>query len=87
MTDAQRELARHALGLPNDRRRTYRNRYVCPNGVPAHEDWCAMVAAGEAVMQRDIEIFGWMTLFALTIEGARLALLPGESLDPEDFPT
>ena len=43
LTPAQLELARHALGLPNDRRRSYRNRYLAGGGSP---EWDAMVEAG-----------------------------------------
>lgn len=81
MTPEQKTLARHALGLPNKDKRSYRNRYYTG---PADQCWDAMFAADEAGM----EILGsgrrW---FWLTHKGARAALEPGESLCPEDFPT
>jgi hypothetical protein len=84
MTPEQRELARHALGLPNKRRQTYRNRYVCREDNP---EWSAMVAAGEATMRPAATVpFGGSAIFYLTEAGARLALNRGEKLDPEDFP-
>lgn len=86
LTPAQRKLARHALGLPNDRKRSYRNRFVstvCPGN---YDHWCAMTDAGLAIAgptQRN----GIQSLvtFWLTKIGADAALEPGESLDPEDF--
>ena len=100
MTPAQRSLARHALGLPNGRNRSFRNRYVVPPHDPAHAGWVKMVAAGWA---RDVrprsappsgqagQPVGGMAgigagdTFCLTLEGAGLAVEPGERLDPEDF--
>ena len=84
MTPAQRSLARHALGLPNGRNRSYRNRCVVPPQTPAHAEWIKMVAAGWA---RDVrgKSTGAGDSFCLTLEGAGLAVEPGEELDPEDF--
>jgi len=84
ITDSQRQLARHALGLPNKQRRSYRNRYHATMGGEKHKAWLDMVNAGLATYwpQRGSRV----DLFTLTIVGASLALLPGESLDPEDFP-
>jgi hypothetical protein len=71
-------LARHALGLPNDRRCSYRNRYYVsgPNSA-----WLRLVADGLAEWVTD----GRMICYGMTGAGARLALQPGETLDPEDF--
>ncbi|MAK86532.1 MAG: hypothetical protein CMK96_06240 [Pseudomonas sp.] len=89
MTPEQRALARHALGLPNRRRRSYRNSYSAsysPGG--AYDLWSDMVDAGLA--ERYPTITGSahrkMARFWLTDAGARAALDPGESLCPEDFP-
>lgn len=84
MTPAQRALARHALGLPNRRNLSYRNRYVVPPQDPAHAEWIKMVAAGWA---RDVRVAGISAgdSFCLTLEGAGQAVDPGERLDPEDF--
>lgn len=44
LTPAQRELARHALGLPNDRKRSYRNRFIASKGHADFAEWEVMVA-------------------------------------------
>lgn len=85
LSPKQRELARHALGLPNKKRTSYRNHYVVDGGTD-HDEWCALVGAGLARMQKGKEITGGMDGFWLTEAGARLALEPGEKLDAEDFP-
>jgi carotenoid cleavage dioxygenase-like enzyme len=71
-------MARHALGLTEGRRKSYRNRYVAGIGTDAEERWDDLVRRGLA--QRD------GGCFRLTEEGARAALNNGEKLDPEDFP-
>lgn len=81
--DSQRKMARSALGLPNNGKRSYRNRYTVPRDTPAWQDWLDMCGEGLA----EITLRSTMDHFALTPEGARLALEPGESLDPEDFPS
>jgi len=81
----QRELARHALGLPNDRRRSYRNRYYVAPGAPAWWSWRALVDAGLALFEAGPACRG-SDLFMLTRTGAEAALAPSESLDLEDFP-
>jgi hypothetical protein len=84
MTPRQIELARHALGLPNDRHRSYRNSYVVEKGTSRSKEWKAMVAAGIAESREGLN--SSMAVFWLTKEGATAALKPGESLDAEDFP-
>lgn len=86
MTPAQIELARHALGLPNRRRKSYRNHFVTGAGLDSHAEWLAMVEAGHARRRSGSAITGGDDLFWLTRAGARLALEPGERLCPEDFP-
>jgi len=87
MNLVQLGLARHALGLDGRRTATYRNRFVAG---PGHEDypaWMLMVRAGFAVRHDGGKLaFGGDDLFCLTKDGARSALIPGETLDPEDFP-
>jgi hypothetical protein len=78
MTPEQRTLARHALGLPNRRKVSYRNRYVTGTCVEDHPLWHKMVQQGWAAHERGV--------YYLTEQGALLALDPGEALDPEDFP-
>lgn len=91
-TSREIELARHALGLPNARNRSYRNRYIAS---PEHAEWRNLVAAGLAEQHSGKEVVngvvrniyaGGADLFVLTRAGAEMALQPGESLDTEDFP-
>lgn len=88
MSPEQRALARHALGLPNEKRQSYRNRYYSPPAHPSHALWEQMVAAGEAacVAPPRGRVSPPYDHFELTPEGAALALEPGEHLDAEDFP-
>lgn len=84
MTAEQRKQARHALGLPNKRQCSYRNRFVCQENDP---HWADMVAKGWAKMRAaDSLPFGGCAMFWLTKAGAQLALDKREKLDPEDFP-
>jgi len=81
MGPEQRRLARHALGLPNRYRRSYRNRFLSGGEC---SDWRAMEAAGHAESGKPDEhgrIWFW-----LTRAGAEAALDPGERLCREDFP-
>jgi hypothetical protein len=83
MTPHQIKLARHALGLPNDTRRSYRNYYVVSPGVPCYPEWEAMEREGlvtRTCAKRQFECFH------LTHDCAKAALFYGETLDPEDFP-
>jgi hypothetical protein len=82
MSPEQRELARHALGLPNDRRRSYRNRYHAPPGSDSWHAWAKLCDAGWAVFERGNR----NDFFSLTRSGAEAVLRPGETLDLEDFP-
>ena len=83
----QIELARHALGLPNRRRQTYRNHFVTGEGAEDHARWTEMAASGWAVRRKGGPLTGGDDLFMLTRTGAQLALRRGERLDPKDFPT
>lgn len=42
MTDEQRELARHALGLNSRHKRSYRNRFVVESTAPDGREWMMM---------------------------------------------
>lgn len=87
MTDSHRSLARHALGLPNDGLRSYRNRFVTGPGHADHAAWVALTQEGLASQRDGAELpFGGDDLFWLTREGALSALAVGETLCPEDFP-
>lgn len=86
MTPAHIELARHALGLPNSRRTSYRNHFVTGEGCADHDSWTAMVTEGDATRRKGSVLTGGDDLFRLTHQGAKAALKRGEKLDPEDFP-
>lgn len=89
LTPRQLALARHALGLPNGKRRSYRNHYVVGPHSSAHAEWTAMVADGLAFRNNHIsgsQMLGKDDLFHLTRVGAEDALEPDETLDLEDFP-
>lgn len=83
MTPHQIEMARHALGLENNRKRSYRNRYVTSPSTPDHNDWLMMTNAGHATRTIGAGLFD---VFHLTRQGAEAVLRSGESLDAEDFP-
>lgn len=86
MTPRQRELARHALGLPNKMRMSYRNRFVAGEGHDDYADWLQMVTDGNATMRDGKTLpYGGDSIFWLTETGAKQALNPREKLDPEDF--
>lgn len=85
MTPIQRDLARHALGLPNKRRCSYRNHFVTGEGCDDHNQWMGMVDGGFAVRRKGSALTGGDDLFRLTKTGATEALSAGEHLDPEDF--
>lgn len=87
MSNRQWGLARHALGLPNRAERSYRNRFIAGTQHRDYRTWRAMVRAGHA----ESHVFSKTDrntrfCFSLTRQGADLAVLPGESLCPEDFP-
>lgn len=86
MTNQQKELARHALGLPNSQRTSYRNHFVTGDGSDDYADWMAMVQAGEARRRNGNALTGGDDLFLLTTQGAKAALNRYERLDREDFP-
>lgn len=79
-------LARHALGLPNSRKRTHRNHFCAGPEHDDFDDWQAMVGAGYAKKRTSSVLAPGDVFFHLTRSGAELALLPGERLDPEDWP-
>ncbi len=82
MNETQLHLARHALGLPNARNRSYRNRYFTVQKDEAFNAWLGLFDRQLAGSQDAGErVFFW-----LTRRGAEAALKAGESLCPEDFP-
>lgn len=86
MTPKQIDLARHALGLPNEGMRSFRNSFVAGPGHPDYDDWLAMTKDGNAVRCDGATLeFGGDDLFHLTRKGAEAAL-ERETLDPAGFP-
>lgn len=84
LTSVERMMARHALGLPNNKRCSYRNHYaVNPRTKKTAAAWDSMAARGLAEKGRAGVI---LTGYCLTAAGAKAALDPGEKLDTEDFP-
>lgn len=81
MNDIQVELARHALGLPNDRKTSYRNHFCTARD---DKQWSAMVSQGDAVMRESILLDNDHVMFYLTHEGALAALTGDETLEEED---
>ncbi|WP_062111097.1 hypothetical protein [Aureimonas sp. AU40] len=88
LTPEQKHLARHALGLPNRKRRSYRNRFHAFTGGPDHDLWTSMVTQGLACVDQGKAAPNGSRLdyFALTRAGADAALEAPEKLDLEDFP-
>ena len=83
LTASQRELARHALGLPNSKNISYRNHFCVGAGGDDHAEWEAMVAAGLAV-KRTGPNWGGDDMFHLTLNGALAARGKKEHLSEED---
>jgi len=87
MTKKQVDLARHALGLPNARRQSYRNSFCAGLGHSDYDDWYAMAQNEWAIRRDGAKLpFGGNDLFHLTRAGADAALVGRETLDPENFP-
>ncbi|MGF3025595.1 hypothetical protein ACQVP2_22555 [Methylobacterium aquaticum] len=82
MTPRMHELARHALGLPNAGRTSYRNRFYAVPGDEDWREWIAMTNAGLACVATS----GPHDFFWLTQRCAEAALVGRERLCPEDFP-
>lgn len=83
MTNRQRELARHALGLPNKGGMSYRNHFCVGLGGDAYADWADLVAKGLAVM-RVSKLWGGSVMFHLTLKGALAARNAREHISRED---
>lgn len=83
MTEKQKQLARHALGLPNPQNTTYRNHFCIGEGGDGYADWEDLVFKGLAVKATGGA--NWSgDFFYLTLEGARDVLLPHEHVSRED---
>ena len=79
LNEAQRGLARHALGLPNKHGKPYRNHFVTGDGSTDYPHWDSMVEAGAATVSRGNVLSGGDDVFRLTPAGVAAALDPGES--------
>ena len=86
MTPHQIELARHALGLKAATLISYRNHFCAGPAHPDYGDWMQMVAAGDAIRRESKVLPPGDVMFHLTRAGAEAALLPGDILNPEDWP-
>ena len=80
MTDRQRELSRHALGLPNDRRVTYRNRFIVGPGMTNFQEWEDLAEKGLAVKSAGETA----NCYQLTLAAARMVLHKNERICRED---
>ena len=83
MTETQKKLARHALGLPNKQNTSYRNRFCTGPGCTDYPEWQAMVATGDAV-ERTGPLWGGDSMFYLTLKGALAVRGPKEHISRED---
>jgi hypothetical protein len=83
MTETQAKLARHALGLPNKKNTSYRNRFCTGPGSPDYPEWQAMVAEGNAV-EGIGPLLGGDSMFYLTLKGALAVRGPKEHISRED---
>jgi len=84
VTEIQRELARHALGLPNKKKESYRNHFCTGPGSTDFDDWEDLVAKGLAT-KRTNGPWGGDHMFYLNLKGALMACGPKERLSREDF--
>ncbi len=83
MTPEQRELARHALGLPNKKKTSYRNHFCTGPGTTDFPHWEAMVEQGDAI-RRTGPHWGRDNMYYLTLRAALEAREPNEHLSRED---
>ena len=77
MTPTQRELARHALGLPNSHNTSFRNHFCVGAGCNDYTEWQTMVENGLAI-RRTGPLWGGSDMFHLTPKGILVALEPTE---------
>ncbi len=84
MTPEQRRMARHALGLTDGRKTSYRNRYYAHFGSVKGTAWDSLVEQKLAEKEAGETS---LTGYFLTLAGAKSVLEPGERLCSEDFPS
>ena len=80
MTTTQRELARHALGLPCHTGVTSRNHFCAGPGHSDYVTWQDMVAEGLAIRKQGNDISGMDDIFWLTRDAALSVLDKKERL-------
>lgn len=85
MTSHQIDLGRHALGLPNRRRKSYRNHFIAGTDHDDYADWMKMVEEDNAFRTNGGQLSGGDFVFRMTNQGALACLKPWERLDREDF--
>jgi hypothetical protein len=83
MTDKQIQIARNALGLPNKKNTSYRNRYCIGVGGDGYEEWEAIVSQGDAI-KRTGPLWGGDDMLHLTLKGALSVREPKEHISRED---
>jgi hypothetical protein len=83
MTDAQKRLARHALGFPNKQNTSYRNRYCIHPGSAGYVEWESMVAQGDALKRTGL-LWDGADMFHLTLKGALAAREENENISREN---
>jgi hypothetical protein len=85
MTKQQIALGRHALGLPNRGKLSYRNYFVAGEDHDDWVEWMAMVKDGNAVRFNGSQLTGDDFVFRLTNQGAIACLKGREKLSKVDF--
>lgn len=80
MTEHQRQLARHALGLPNKQNANCRNHFCTKAGCTDFEEWESMLAEGVAVVGRARAGSSDYDVYWMTARGAMLCLEGKEQL-------
>lgn len=89
MSPEQKNLARNALGLPNDSNASIRNYFtIRPDPTSSvYQTWLAMIENGYAErLNKRAQKGGRNEIFRLTDAGAKAALNNGEHLSPKNFP-
>lgn len=84
MTDRQRQIARHMLGLDSPTMRSYRNYFVANSD---HADFVTLAEMQREGLVARLTNGPGSDYWFLTRAAAESVLLPGESLDAEDFPS
>lgn len=78
-------MARHALGLPNKQRTTYRNHFCIGPAGDGYAEWEQLVSQKLAVKQTSkSKLWGENDMFHLTLAGAKEVLESNEHISKED---